>query len=83
MNSSLILSNIARFISLSDDEAQHFISLLTTRKLKRKQFLLQENEICEHSAFVTSGCLRSYSLDPNGFEHVLQFAPPDWWIADM
>lgn len=83
MNSSLILSNIARFISLSDDEAQHFISLLTTRKLKRKQFLLQENEICEHSAFVTAGCLRSYSLDPNGFEHVLQFAPPDWWMADM
>jgi len=33
--------------------------------------------------FVTKGILRSYTVDKNGFEHVLQFAPPGWWIADM
>jgi len=32
---------------------------------------------------VTSGCLRSYTVDKNGVEHVLSFAPPAWWIADM
>ena len=30
-----------------------------------------------------SGCLRSYFIDANGFEHILQFAIEDWWIADM
>jgi CRP-like cAMP-binding protein len=32
---------------------------------------------------VTQGCLRNYSLDKNGLEHVMAFAPPGWWIADM
>ena len=27
--------------------------------------------------------MRSYTIDQNGFEHILQFAPPDWWIADI
>ncbi|WP_235324548.1 Crp/Fnr family transcriptional regulator [Pedobacter lusitanus] len=33
--------------------------------------------------FVTSGCLRSYHLDENGFQYIQQFAPEGWWIADM
>jgi CRP-like cAMP-binding protein len=53
------------------------------KRLKKKQFLLQEGDIQKQAAFVTEGCLRSYSIDKNGFEHVLQFAPPGWWIGDM
>jgi CRP-like cAMP-binding protein len=79
----LILQNIGKHINLEPQEEARFVSLLTSRKLKKKQFLLRENEVCRHSAFVTRGCLRSYNLDENGFEHILQFAPPDWWIADM
>ncbi|MNS53736.1 Cyclic nucleotide-binding domain protein [compost metagenome] len=53
------------------------------KKLKRKQFLLQAGDIETHQTFVTSGCLRSYSIDGNGFEHILQFAPTNWWIGDI
>lgn len=45
--------------------------------------MLQSGDICRHSVFVTDGCMRGYTIDENGFEHILQFAPPDWWIADM
>jgi CRP-like cAMP-binding protein len=34
-------------------------------------------------AFVTSGCLREYSVDQKGEEHVIQFAVADWWISDL
>ena len=27
--------------------------------------------------------MRIYSIDKNGFEHILQFAPPGWWIGDI
>ncbi len=80
---SLISNSISKHISLNKNEEDHFHSLLKLRKLKRKEFLLQSREVCTHSAFVTSGCLRGYTIDENGFEHILQFAPPDWWIADM
>lgn len=83
MEASLIISNISKQITLSPEEQAHFMSLLTLKKLKKKEHLLREKEVCRHSAFVVSGCLRGYTVDTNGDEHVLQFAPRDWWIADM
>ena len=83
MSQHLIVQNIGKYIRLSPEEEAHFLSLLGRQQLKKKQFLLQEGEVCRYSAFVTRGCLRGYTLDRNGLEHILQFAPPDWWIADM
>lgn len=79
----LLLNNISRYIQLNDSEKETFISHLQLKKFKRKQFVLNDGEICKYSTFVTSGCLRGYTVDKNGNEHVLSFAPPDWWIADM
>lgn len=79
----LILQNISKHISLTKREEDHFCTLLRERQLKKKQFLLEEGDIANHAAFVNSGCLRAYSIDQNGFEHILQFAPVDWWITDM
>lgn len=79
----LILQNVARHIRLTEEEQEHFLSILTLRKVQRKGFLLQEGEICRHSTFVVQGCLKGYTVGDNGFEHILQFAPPGWWIADM
>jgi CRP-like cAMP-binding protein len=83
MDYALILQNIAKHIQLTKDEEKYFVSLLKEKKIKKKQFYLKENDVCQHSVFVNKGCLRGYTVDENGFEHILQFAPPDWWIADM
>ncbi|MGC4099928.1 Crp/Fnr family transcriptional regulator [Ferruginibacter sp.] len=83
MNYDLLLSSIAKHVDLTDDEHQQLVAALSFKKVKKKQFLLQEGEINKQGLFVTSGCLRSYSIDKNGFEHILQFAPAGWWIADM
>ena len=81
--SSLIIDSISRHITLSDEEKEHFISLLQPKTYKRKQFILEDGEVCKYSTFVTKGCLRGFTVDANGFEHVLNFAPVGWWIADM
>jgi CRP-like cAMP-binding protein len=83
VNTSLILQAIAVHTTLTEKEQDYFVSLLQEKKLKKKQFLLHENEVSKYSAFVTKGCLRSYAIDSSGFEHILQFAPPGWWITDM
>ena len=79
----LILQAISATISLTEAEQQFFTSLLQPYKIKRREFLLREGEVCLWSAFVTQGCVRGFTVDKNGFEHVLNFAPPGWWIADM
>ena len=35
-----------------------------------------------YAAFVASGCLRNFVIDPKGKEHIVQFAPETWWLAD-
>jgi CRP-like cAMP-binding protein len=83
MSASLIIDSITRHITLSAEEKQHFTALLQPKSIKRKQFILEDGEVCKYSTFVTKGCLRGFTVDANGFEHVLNFAPVGWWIADM
>ncbi len=83
MQTDLLLTSIGRHIGLSPDEKAYFISLLHPKSLPKKQFLLQAEEICKYSAFVLSGCLRGYTVDEHGLEHVMNFAPAGWWMADM
>ncbi|HYK76468.1 MAG TPA: Crp/Fnr family transcriptional regulator [Daejeonella sp.] len=83
MDYNQLLQHIAKHISLSQEEQSYFTSLLNLKKLKKKQFLVQEEDISRGPVFVLEGLLRSYSLDKNGFEHVIQFAPSGWWIGDM
>jgi CRP-like cAMP-binding protein len=82
-DTNLIIHNISGYINLEEQEKKLFISFLEPLKLKRKQLLLREGETCKYSAFVNSGCLRGFTFDRNGFEHVVSFAPQNWWSADM
>ncbi|MES2061960.1 MAG: Crp/Fnr family transcriptional regulator [Bacteroidota bacterium] len=83
MDHSLLLSSIAKHVTLDKAEEEYLSSLLHYKKAKRKQFVLEEGDVSSRVIFVTSGCLRSYAVDKNGTEHVLQFAPSGWWIVDM
>jgi CRP-like cAMP-binding protein len=83
MNFSPLLDHVFKHITLTEEEQSYFVSLLNQKKIKKKQFLYEEGDINKGPAFVTQGILRAYSLDKNGFEHVIQFAPPGWWIGDM
>lgn len=44
-------------------------------------FLLRAGDTTRHVAFVAAGCLRKYTIDPNGKEHIVQFAPETWWVG--
>lgn len=59
------------------------MKLIEVKKLKKKESLHQAGEVHTYSAFVLEGCLRSFTIDSNGFEHIVQFAPRGWWIADI
>lgn len=75
--------NITKHIDLTKEEFHYFTSLLKTKRLRKKQFLLEEGDICRYECFVNNGCLRQYYLDKKGQEHIIQFAITDWWIADQ
>lgn len=78
-----ILHNISKYLQLSQEEIAYFTSLLKHKRLRKKQFLLEEGEVCKYECFVNSGCLRMYVLNEKGQEHIIQFATTDWWIGDQ
>jgi CRP-like cAMP-binding protein len=79
----LLHDSISAKINLTQEEFVYCTSLFKPKKLRRKQYLLQEGDVCKYQAFVNKGMLRSYSIDEKGTEHILQFAPEGWWIADL
>jgi CRP-like cAMP-binding protein len=79
----LILQNIAKHITLSPEEQQHFLSKIEVHQFKAKSILLHTGQICKHSYFVNSGILRSFNINDNIVEHVLNFACEGYWIGDM
>lgn len=83
MQHNIILKNVSRFINLNEEEKQLYVSLLSTRKLKKKEHLLRQGETARYDYFVTQGCLKSYQINDNGSEHITMFAVQDWWTGDL
>jgi CRP/FNR family transcriptional regulator, anaerobic regulatory protein len=77
-----IRQHVDSLISLTDDEFAFFESLLIPKKLRKRQFLIQEGDLVRYQYFVEKGCLRAYQLDDHDTEHILQFAVEGWWISD-
>jgi len=79
----LLLKSFQEKVAATEGELQVCKSFFTPKKLKRRQFLLQEGEVCNRLAFVEKGALYSYSTNARGGQHVIQFAFEGWWIADL
>lgn len=80
---ALIIQNMEKIISLTNQEKELILSKIELKHYKAKTVILHAGEICKHSYFVKSGILRSFTINDNIVEHVLQFACEDWWIGDM
>ncbi|NQZ76879.1 MAG: Crp/Fnr family transcriptional regulator [Ekhidna sp.] len=79
----LIRNNFDSKIDLSDQEFEWIKLELKQKDLRRKEKLLEAGSDCPYLFFVESGCLRSFSLDKRGTEHVIQLATENHWISDL
>ncbi|MBY0245943.1 MAG: Crp/Fnr family transcriptional regulator [Sphingobacteriaceae bacterium] len=82
LNYDLILKNVNKHIQLNKEEKEFFISLLHHKFIKRKDFLCRLGEYSKSENFIIKGCLRTYTLDENGVEHIIAFGIEDWWAGD-
>jgi CRP-like cAMP-binding protein len=75
--------NFNKKITLTQEEQEIIKDYLTPKKLRKKQYLLQDGDACKFIAFVEKGALREYSVDEKGSEHIIQFALEGWTISDL
>lgn len=69
--------------SFTAAEIQQINSAGLVKNLRKKQYLLQADDVWTYHAFVTKGCLRTYSVDAKGTEHVINFAAENWWTGNQ
>ena len=74
---------INEHISLTEEEFKFCKTLFFPKKLRKRQYLLQEGDVCKYVSFIEKGMLRTYSVDEKGNDHILSFSAEGWWTADL
>jgi CRP-like cAMP-binding protein len=73
-----LYSKIKSHLDLSDEETAFFVSHFETKKVKKRQFIVQPNYIAKHRNFVVNGAFRSYAIGNDGQENTINLAIDDW-----
>ena len=72
-----------QLIPLNTEEKELVAAKFYPRLFRKRQYVLQEGDICNQFYFVVRGCLRMYKIDEKGSMHILQFAAENYWINDL
>lgn len=83
MNTEPIINYFTKLLPLDSEEMDAVKTAFIERKIKRRQFILQEGDVCKLNTFIVEGCFRMYFVDEKGKEHNIQFAVENWWIGDI
>jgi CRP-like cAMP-binding protein len=78
-----LLDYFNKLIPLNSEEKRLVIDFFKPRLYRKRQYVLQEGDVCTQFYFVVRGCLRMYKIDEKGSTHVLQFAAENYWISDI
>jgi len=67
---------------LTPEEIELLGSIFIHKKIKKRQFFLQEGQVCKYSAFIIKGAMRQYTVDDKGAEHIVRLLIENWWAVD-
>lgn len=78
-----LLEYLNKIIPLTEVEQNLVASYFKSRQYRKRQYVLQERDVCNQFNFVVQGCLRMYKLDELGNTHIVQFATEKDWMIDL
>jgi CRP-like cAMP-binding protein len=68
---------------LSEDDKLLLMAHFKPRKLRKRQYFLQEGDVCKYIGFIVKGSARTFTVDEKGHENILKLAVENWWLADF
>jgi CRP-like cAMP-binding protein len=68
--------------TITDADFELIKAVFISKKLRKKQYLLQAGDICKSLSFIAKGAMRQYTVDEKGVEHIVRFGIENWWMAD-
>ncbi len=82
MNNFKFTSFLSSNLHIDEAEILVLAEYCNTKTVTKDEFLLHEGDYCYQTFFVEKGLLRQYTIDPKGKEHILSFAPENWFVTD-
>lgn len=82
MNNFRLTSFLTSNLGADDQLIEDLISKCRNISVSKGDYLLSPGEVCRHTFFVEKGLLRQFGIDERGKEHILQFAPENWFVTD-
>jgi CRP-like cAMP-binding protein len=79
-----LLSYINRYASLplSAEEEALIVAAFQFKKFRKKQYFLQEGDVCKYAGFIIKGAMRQYRVDEKGIEHIVHLFMENYWAND-
>jgi CRP-like cAMP-binding protein len=81
--SEILKHQINQIVTIDDKEFEDILMFFKPKHFRKKQFVIQENQLVDNVYFVEEGILKNIFIDEIGKEHILQFACANWWISDF
>jgi len=78
-----LVEHLSKILPLDAKETAKVEELFVPKRIKRRQLIHHEGDVCKHASFVVQGCLKMYMVDVEAKEHNLQLAVEDNWIGDL
>ena len=78
-----LLDYFQQVMPLSIEEKQLVTELFKPRLYRKRQYVLQEGDICNQFNFIVRGCLRMYKVDEKGNTYIIQFAAENRWLSNI
>lgn len=69
-------------LPLTSDEEALIVAAFKPKKLRKKQYFLEEGNVCKYVGFIVKGAMRQYSVDDKGAEHIVQLYIENYWASD-
>jgi CRP-like cAMP-binding protein len=79
----ILYQHFNKYVNLKEEEFDECKSLFNYKKYRKHQYILQRGDISRFETFIISGCTRTYEVDDNGQEHIIQFGVETWWVGDL
>lgn len=67
---------------LTSEEEALIVEVFKPKKLRKKQYFLEEGTVCKYLGFIVKGAMRQYSVDDKGVEHIVHLYIENYWASD-
>lgn len=76
------INHLTRRVKLTEEQISQLSNKLTIKHYSKGDYLLKPGDYTSDFFFIEKGVIRSYTIDDNGKEHIIQFGTENWLIGD-